>query len=114
MEKLRNIPLERLTGRQQDELHQIFYKKHAERDIRYMNTRWERPIHMFFESLTNVEEATQSSLDVPARTTIPKLRSGEFFRRRFKTDPTIPAADSGDATDSRHQTTRLGGFRRAD
>ena len=69
---------------------------------------------MFFESLTNVEEATQSSLDVPARTTIPKLRSGEFFRRRFKTDPTIPAADSGDATDSRHQTTRLGGFRRAD
>ena len=78
LEKLRNIPLERLTGRQQDELHQVFYKKHAERDIRYMNTRWERPIHMYFESLTNVEEATQSSLDVLARTAISKPMENSF------------------------------------
>ena len=58
LERLRNIPLERLTGSQQEELHNVFYKKHAERNIRYMNRKWERPLHAYFESLIEVEEDT--------------------------------------------------------
>ena len=43
-----------------------------------MNTTWERPIHACFESLTDAEEATQPSLELPARSTTPGLVENSF------------------------------------
>ena len=64
LEDLRQIPFGRLTGRQQEELHGVFYRKHSERNTRYMNT-WETAIHVFFESLSSERELTQAITEPP-------------------------------------------------
>ena len=68
LEELTQIPLERLTGRQQEALHGVFYRKHAEKNKRYM-LKAELVIHTYFESLPEEEDL----LEHPARSKTPGL-----------------------------------------
>ena len=68
LEELRQIPLEQLTGRQLEELYGIFYRKHAEKNMRYM-IAWELRILAHFESLRKEEDTTESSREWANRST---------------------------------------------
>lgn len=67
LEKHRHIPLLRVTGRQQEELHDVFYRKYAERKTKYMN-RWELLIHAHFPEEGKI---ANPSMEPPTRSTTP-------------------------------------------
>ena len=67
LEKLRHIPLLQVTGRQREELHDVFYRKYAERNTKYMN-RWELLIHAHF---TEEGKIANPSMEPPTRSTTP-------------------------------------------
>ena len=77
LEELRAIPFGRLTGRQQEDLHGTFYRKHSERNTKYMNC-WETQIHMYFETLADGKDITQSVFDTSTRNATSGLVGDSF------------------------------------
>ena len=102
LEDLRQIPFGRLTGRQQEELHGVFYRKHSERNTRYMNT-WETAIHVYFESTamnSHPREGTYTSDYGTAREEHNTRIGGRLFLRRIYPNPSTPTAIRGGYRDS--------------
>ena len=77
LEELRQIPLERLTGRQREDLHGVFYKKHATQNMKYM-IGWEIRIHTHFESLRGEETRAELNREVTRRSFTPGPAENSF------------------------------------